>query len=221
MKKRNGAIVTKSEVKYDKYGLKVVEENFEHELNKQGLYRYIEMVPQVRVVPVTESGDFILIQEFKYPQDEYILCFPAGSVEKGETSLEAAKRELEEETSLTTETFIDLGAYHPMASTLRQDAKVFLAINVRPILMNNGDTYERSNIKTVKASLEGLFSAIANNRLNDGQALAAICKVFVAMGCFHGSKPSADAGLARTLAIGDRFDLRSINEDAKNARLSR
>ena len=110
MKKKNGITVLSSEVKYSKRGLKVVEENFRHK-HGDGEYRYIVLAPQVRVVPLTPEGDFVLINEFKYPQNEFVLGFPAGTVEGGESFLEAAKRELGEETSYTAESFIDFGPY--------------------------------------------------------------------------------------------------------------
>ncbi|KKT16987.1 MAG: Hydrolase, NUDIX family [Parcubacteria group bacterium GW2011_GWB1_43_6] len=185
MKKKNGITVLSSEVKYSKRGLKVVEENFRHK-HGDGEYRYIVLAPQVRVVPLTPEGDFVLINEFKYPQNEFVLGFPAGTVEGGESFLEAAKRELGEETSYTAESFIDFGPYLPLAAAVEQEAHAVLALDVRPgPTVVNPDAYERTSIKAVVWKFNELVDAVHGNKLLDGQALAVLLKAFIYLGVFQ------------------------------------
>ncbi|MDD1783591.1 ADP compounds hydrolase NudE [Enterovibrio sp. ZSDZ35] len=51
----------------------------------------------VMIVPVTESGDLLLVREYAAGTERYELGFPKGLVDLGETALEAANRELKEE----------------------------------------------------------------------------------------------------------------------------
>jgi ADP-ribose pyrophosphatase len=52
----------------------------------------------VVVVPVMDDGRLLLVRQFRYPLRTFILEFPAGKLDSGQTPIETAKRELEEET---------------------------------------------------------------------------------------------------------------------------
>ncbi len=52
----------------------------------------------VVVVPVLEGGKLLIIRQFRYPLKKYILEFPAGKLDSGQSPLDTARRELEEET---------------------------------------------------------------------------------------------------------------------------
>jgi ADP-ribose pyrophosphatase len=52
----------------------------------------------VVVVPVMDDGRLLLIRQFRYPLRAFILEFPAGKLDSGQTPIETARRELEEET---------------------------------------------------------------------------------------------------------------------------
>ena len=56
------------------------------------------------VLPVDDDGNVYLVRQFRAPVDRALLEIPAGKLDyKGEDRLEAAKRELREETGLTAE----------------------------------------------------------------------------------------------------------------------
>lgn len=50
------------------------------------------------VVPVTSNGNFIFVKQYKHGAGEIMIECPAGYVDEGEKSLDAAKREVLEET---------------------------------------------------------------------------------------------------------------------------
>jgi 8-oxo-dGTP pyrophosphatase MutT (NUDIX family) len=55
----------------------------------------------VTIMAVTESKEVILVRQYRHTLDEYALELPSGHVEKDERPLDAAKRELLEETGFT------------------------------------------------------------------------------------------------------------------------
>ncbi|MGL4451436.1 MAG: NUDIX hydrolase [Sarcina sp.] len=61
-----------------------------------------EKADAVMIVPITKKDEFIILKQFRPAINDYIYEFPAGLVDKGEEILESAKRELFEETGLTT-----------------------------------------------------------------------------------------------------------------------
>jgi ADP-ribose pyrophosphatase len=69
----------------------------------------------VAVVPVTDNKEVLLIRQFRPPVNGYVIEFPAGLNDKGDTLEEAAKRELYEETGYIAREMIFL-TEGPMSS---------------------------------------------------------------------------------------------------------
>lgn len=59
----------------------------------------------VAMIPITKENKILLVKQFRKPLEKIILEIPAGKIEPGEQNqlLEAAKRELEEETGFRSE----------------------------------------------------------------------------------------------------------------------
>lgn len=71
-------------------------------------YEVDESVPfTVAVLGITEAGDLRLAREYRYPVGRWIFDLPGGGAEAGESPIEAAGREYEEETG-----FIPLDLEH-------------------------------------------------------------------------------------------------------------
>jgi ADP-ribose pyrophosphatase len=62
----------------------------------------------VAVVPVTDNEEVLLIRQFRPPVNGYVIEFPAGLNDKGDTLEEAARRELLEETGYTAKKMVFL-----------------------------------------------------------------------------------------------------------------
>lgn len=63
----------------------------------------------VVILAQPSESEVILIKQYRYTLDQYILEFPAGRIEKDEDPSPAAYRELIEETGYKAETWQDLG----------------------------------------------------------------------------------------------------------------
>jgi ADP-ribose pyrophosphatase len=57
----------------------------------------------VVAVPVLEDGRLLLIRQFRYPLQKFILEFPAGKLDSNQSPLDTMRRELEEETGYRAE----------------------------------------------------------------------------------------------------------------------
>ena len=60
-------------------------------------YGYLGVPRAVFVAAVTDDDELLLVRQYRHPVRDWTLEVPAGSVEDGESPLEAAKRELREE----------------------------------------------------------------------------------------------------------------------------
>ena len=69
----------------------------------------------VIIVPVTDDDDTLLIRQFRPPVGSYVIEFPAGLNDRGETLEAAARRELIEETGYSAKDMVFL-AEGPMSS---------------------------------------------------------------------------------------------------------
>lgn len=76
---------------------------------KRGIYGVIEARTATAVLALDERQRLVLVGQYRYPVNEYSWEVVEGAAEDGETALEAAKRELEEEAGLQARSWRQLG----------------------------------------------------------------------------------------------------------------
>ena len=81
-------------------------------------YYVLEYPTWVNVVAITKDGKMILERQYRHALGVVSTEIVAGCVEKGETPLEGARRELEEETGYTGGTWTQLMTLAPNPSTM-------------------------------------------------------------------------------------------------------
>ena len=73
----------------------------------------LDMPDWVNVVAITENNDIVLVRQHRFGTQEGSLEIPGGLIDDGEAPLEAAKRELLEETGYSSERWESVGWTHP------------------------------------------------------------------------------------------------------------
>jgi ADP-ribose pyrophosphatase len=96
------------------------------------VYLEDEIPGTVCVVAVTQEGKIPLVRQYRYPVQCHQYNLPGGVVDAGETPLEAAARELAEETGFEAKDWLEVGNYHPMPSHHTRRAHLFVAKNLSP-----------------------------------------------------------------------------------------
>ena len=108
----------------------------------------------VAIVPVTDNNDTLLIRQFRPPVNNYVIEFPAGLNDKGDTIEEAARRELLEETGYSAKKMIFL-TEGPMSSGASGDIlTVFLAKELE--FKGIGQRDETEDIEVLRVPIDKL-----------------------------------------------------------------
>ena len=77
-----------------------------------GEYSYIKHPGAGLAVPVTDDGKFVLVKQYRFAIQRYLLEFPAGTLEVGEDHGVTIKREIEEETGYRASQWQYLGGFY-------------------------------------------------------------------------------------------------------------
>jgi len=87
----------------------------------------IHHVGAVCMIPLTEDGKIVVERQFRYPIGRTITEIPAGKLDSHEEDrLEAAKRELREETGLSADKWTNLGDFFPASAYCNEKLTIFL-----------------------------------------------------------------------------------------------
>ena len=76
----------------------------------EGEYGQIIFPNAALAVPITANNKVILLRQYRFAVSRYLLEFPAGTLEIGETPINSIKREIQEETGFKAEKWDELGA---------------------------------------------------------------------------------------------------------------
>ena len=132
-----------------------------------------EIVEQGNAVAVLaiDDDEAILVNEFRYPVG-YVLEIPAGNVDKGETPLKCAKRELLEETGYKAKKIEHLIRFFPKLGYNTQIIDCYVATELTKISEPNLDEDELITVKKIK--FRKLLNMINNGKIYGSYTICAV-----------------------------------------------
>jgi 8-oxo-dGTP pyrophosphatase MutT (NUDIX family) len=100
------------------------------------VFTLIDAADWAIIVPViaTERGrEFVMVRQWRHGVRELSLEFPGGVFEPGEDALEAAARELREETAYSPGSIRKIGELNPNSAIMTNRCHFFMAENLKPL----------------------------------------------------------------------------------------
>lgn len=82
------------------------------------------------MMPVDDKKRILLVRQYRLPAKQYLWELPAGRIDEGENALQAAKRELIEETGYRAKKWSKLGEFYASPGFLAEKMTIYLATNL-------------------------------------------------------------------------------------------
>ena len=131
----------------------------------------VEQGNVVAILAIDDDDEAILVNEFRYPVG-YVLEIPAGTVDKGETPLKCAKRELLEETGYKAKRIEHLIRFFPKLGYNTQIIDCYVATELEKISEPNLDEDELITVKKIK--FRKLLNMINNGKIYGSYTICAV-----------------------------------------------
>lgn len=134
-------------------------------------YHVIEFNDWCMVVALTETGELVLVEEYRHAAGEVVRGLPSGTVEPGEDPAAAMPRELMEETGYAGGEWFTLPSFWSNPATANNTCHAYLAVGVTPTGTQTLDDGETIAVVTADPS-ETLREIMANGRKAHGLHIA-------------------------------------------------
>ena len=114
-------------------------------------------------VPITKENKVIILRQYRFAISRYLLEFPAGTLEIGETPINSIKREIQEESGYIAEKWDELGSLVNAPGYSDEIIHLFLARDLSKLVNKvKGDLDE--DIEVLLMEPENLDNLISSGR---------------------------------------------------------
>jgi 8-oxo-dGTP pyrophosphatase MutT (NUDIX family) len=136
----------------------------------KGIFGTVEYLKGTSIVALDDNKNTYLVREYYYVLNEYGIQLPSGGIEKGESSLEAAKKELFEEVGIKANKWKELGYLNPFTIIIKSPVFLFLATD-----LEFGEKIEKE-IDIIKIPFKEAYQMVLDNKITHAQSIIAILK---------------------------------------------
>jgi 8-oxo-dGTP pyrophosphatase MutT (NUDIX family) len=124
------------------------------------------------VIAVTEAGQIVMVEQYRHGLGRTSLELPSGVIDPGERPLQAAKRELFEETGYRARDWTSLLEVSPEPSRSTHRAHFFVARGAERVGPGNPDASEIIDVKLL--SVDELIDRVTGGRIDHAAHIGAI-----------------------------------------------
>jgi 8-oxo-dGTP pyrophosphatase MutT (NUDIX family) len=138
---------------------------------REGDWYVVEAMANAGAVAVDASGAVCLVGEWAYPVEAFSWAIPSGGVEDDETPLDAAQRELREETGLQAARWEPLGSFYLSQGLTTQVSHLYLATELQEGLAAPEGT---EALRVARVPLESAWARACAGELRDAVTLVGL-----------------------------------------------
>jgi ADP-ribose pyrophosphatase len=130
------------------------------------------------MMPVDDRGRILLVKQYRLPARAYLWELPAGRLDKGETPLQAAKRELREETGYSANKWRKIATFFPSPGFLAEKMTIFLATG---LLQGKSEPMEDERIEVGWFSARQVAEMLDAGKIIDAKTMIGYCRYRAAL----------------------------------------
>ena len=128
----------------------------------------------VSILPYTDNGEVIMVRQYRYAHRREFLEIPAGKLDKpGEIPLDAAIRELKEETGATAGKITFLGTVDTTPALINEKLHLYLA---EDLTFGDMDLDEGEFLGVERIPFKSLLEMVMNGDIQDAKTQIAVLK---------------------------------------------
>ena len=128
----------------------------------------------IAIVPIDNEGNTWIVGQDRYTLGEYSWELPMGGAPLDEAPIEAAKRELKEETGFTAGRWSEIMKLHTSNSITDEVGIVFVA---EDLTEGDADPEEMEDLQLRKLPLDEAVQLVNDGKITDAISVAAILRV--------------------------------------------
>lgn len=175
-KEENPWITHDTRVVYDNPWIQVTESDVTNPNGGKGIYGVVHFKNRaIGVVPIDEEEHTWLVGQYRYTLDTYEWEIPEGGCPEGESPLEAAKRELLEETGLTAENYEVLLNDIALSNSVSDErATVFVASRLKH---GEANPEETEDLRVRRLPLREAIRMVYDGEITDSVSVIALLRL--------------------------------------------
>lgn len=144
---------------------------FKNERGTKKIHYTAERRTTVSIFPLTDKYEIYLISQYRYMLGKTVLGTVSGYMEKNESTISAAKRELKEETGISAHQMEEIARIEMAGSVFKSRAHLFLA---KGLEMGSNDLDDDEEISIVKMSLNLAAEKVMTGEINHASSMVGI-----------------------------------------------
>ncbi len=140
--------------------------------NGQTAFReYIKHSGASAIIAITENNQIVLEYQYRHPVESIMLEIPAGKLDHKEDPLNAAKRELLEETGYSAKNWLQLGSCFPCIGYSTEKIIYYLALD---LVAGTQKLDEGEFLETILMDVDKCFDMAYRGEITDSKTLAGL-----------------------------------------------
>ncbi len=161
-----------SKIHYDNPWIRVTEHQVINPSGNQGIYGKVHFKNlAVGIIPIDEHGNIYLVGQFRYTLGQYSIEIPEGGSLSTQLPLDAAKRELKEETGISAGSWEHILTMHLSNSVTDEKAILYLATDLK---FGDPSPEDTEKLDQICIPLDKALEMVMKHEITDSMSVSGI-----------------------------------------------